>query len=100
LRAAAKRAGLDDAAIAACADTEAIKDIVKADIKLAQDSGVDQTPLLLVNGRMLPLTGSITYDQINQLIQYQATLDGVDSGATAETLTPKPAQPTLSTLPK
>jgi hypothetical protein len=39
LRAAAKRAGLDDAAIAACADTEAIKDIVKADIKLAQDAG-------------------------------------------------------------
>jgi protein-disulfide isomerase len=100
LRAAAKRAGLDDATIAACADTEAIKDIVKADIKLAQDAGVDQTPLLLVNGRMLPLTGSITYDQIKQLIQYQATLDGVDSGATAETLTPKPAQPTLNTLPK
>jgi hypothetical protein len=49
---------------------------------------------------MLPLTGSITYDQIKQLIQYQATLDGVDSGATAETLTPKPAQPTLNTLPK
>jgi protein-disulfide isomerase len=100
LRAAAKRAGLDEAAIAACADTQATKDIVKADIKLAQDAGVDQTPLLLVNGRMLPLTGSITYDQIKQLIQYQATLDGVDSGATAETLTPKPAQPTLNTLPK
>lgn len=100
LRAAAKRAGLDDAAIAACADTQATKDIVNADIKLAQDAGVDQTPLLLVNGRMVPLTGTITYDQIKLLIQYQATLDGVDSGATAATLTPKPAQPTLSTLPK
>jgi len=99
LRAAAKRAGLDDAAIAACADTQATKDTVLAHIKLAQDAGVDQTPLLLVNGRILPLTGTITYDQIKQLIQYQATLDGVDSGATAETLAPKPVQPTLNTLP-
>jgi predicted DsbA family dithiol-disulfide isomerase len=94
------RAGLDDAAIAACADTQAIKDIVNADIKLAQDAGVNETPLLLVNGRMVPLTGTITYDQIKQLIQFQATLDGVDSGATAETLAPKPARPSLTTLPK
>lgn len=100
LRAAAKRAGLDDAAIAACAQTQAVKDVVNADIKLAQDAGIDQTPMLLVNGRMLPLVGRITYDQIKQLIQFQATLDGVDSGATAETLMPKPVQPTLNNLPK
>jgi hypothetical protein len=37
---------------------------------------------------------------LKKLIQYQATLDGVDSGATAETLAPTPVQPTLSTLPK
>ena len=97
---AAKRAGLDDAAIAACADSEATQNVVKADIKLAQDAQVGETPLLVVNGRMLPLTGSITYDQIKTLIQYQATLDGVDSGATAATLAPKPAQPTLTNLPK
>ena len=100
LRAAAKRAGLDDAAMANCAASPAVTDIVNADIKLAQDAGVDQTPLLLVNGRPLPLAGKITYDQIKQLIQFQATLDGVDSGATAETLMPKPYQPTLSNLPK
>jgi protein-disulfide isomerase len=100
LRAAAKRAGMDDVAIAACADTDATQSLVKADIKLAQDAQVGETPLLVVNGRMLPLTGSITYDQIKQLIQYQATLDGVDSGATAATLAPKPAQPTLTNLPK
>jgi len=34
------------------------------------------------------------------LIQFQATLDGVDSGATAETLAPKPPKPTLQDLPK
>lgn len=99
LKAAAIRAGLDGAAIAACATTQSTKDAVNADIKLAQDAGIDQTPLLSVNGRLLPLT-SMSYDALKQLIQFQATLDGVNSGATAETLTPKPQQPTLSTLPK
>ncbi len=99
LKAAAMRAGQDGAAIAACADTQATKDVVKADIKLAEDAGVEQTPLLSVNGRLLPLTG-VSYDGLKQMIQFQATLDGVDSGATAETLAPKPKQPTLQTLPK
>ena len=99
LKAAAMRAGLDGAAMATCAATPATQDIVKADIKLAEDAGVEQTPLLSVNGRLLPLTG-IPYDNLKQMIQFQATLDGVDSGATAETLAPKPQQPSLSTLPK
>jgi protein-disulfide isomerase len=99
LKAAAMRAGLDGAAIAACASTQATKDIVNADIKLAQDAGIDQTPLLVANGRVLPLT-SVSYDDLKKLIQYQADLDGVKSGATAETLAPKPPQPTLQTLPK
>ena len=99
LKAAAMRAGLDGAAIAACSETQATKDIVNADIKLAEDAGVDQTPLLAVNGRLLPLTG-VSYEGLKKLIQYQATLDGVDSGATAETLAPKPPQPTLQSLPK
>ncbi len=99
LKAAAMRAGLDGAAIAACAVTQSTKDAVNADIKLAQDAGIEQTPLLSANGRLLPLT-SMSYDALKQLIQFQATLDGVNSGATAETLAPKPQQPTLSTLPK
>jgi protein-disulfide isomerase len=99
LKAAAMRAGLDAAAIAACADTQATEDIVNADIKLAADAGVEQTPLLSVNGRLLPLNG-VAYDGLKQMIQYQATLDGVNSGATAETLAPTPKQPTLQTLPK
>jgi protein-disulfide isomerase len=99
LKAAAKRAGLDSDAIAACANTEATRNIVNADIKLARDAGVDQTPTLVVNGRILPI-GGIPYDQLKQIIQFQATLDGVDSGATAETLAPKPPQPTLQNLPR
>jgi protein-disulfide isomerase len=99
LKAAVTRAGLDPAAIAACADTQATKDAVNADIKLAEDAEVDQTPLLSVNGRMLPIT-QIPYEAVKQIIQYQATLDGVPSGATAETLAPKPVQPKLSNLPQ
>jgi protein-disulfide isomerase len=98
LKAAVKRAGLDSDAIAACADTQATKDLVNADIKLAEDAGVDQTPLLSANGRLLSVT-DVSYDGLKQMIQYQATLDGVDSGATVETLTPKPPRPTLSNLP-
>jgi protein-disulfide isomerase len=100
LKAAVKRAGLDSDVIAACANTQATKDVVNGDIKLAEEAGVEQTPLLSINGRMMPLGGTITYDQIKQIIQFQATLDGVNSGATAETLKPKPVQPKLSDLPK
>jgi protein-disulfide isomerase len=99
LKAAAKRAGLDSDAIAACAATQATKDIVNADMKLAADIGVDQTPMISINGRVIPL-GGLPYDLLKQVIQFQATLDGVDSGATAETLAPKPPAPTLQNLPK
>jgi protein-disulfide isomerase len=100
LRAAALRAGLDGDAIAACSKTPATHDAVSADIKLAEDAGVEQTPMLSVNGRLLPLGSEIPYDTLKQLIQFQATLDGVNSGATPETLAPKPAPPTLQSLPK
>jgi protein-disulfide isomerase len=99
LKAAVLRAGLDGNAIAACANTDATKEAVNADIKLAEDSGVDQTPMLAANGRLLPLAG-IDYETIKRIIQFQATLDGVDTGATAETLAPKAEQPKLESLPK
>jgi protein-disulfide isomerase len=99
LKAAAMRAGLDGAAIAACASTPVVEAMVKADIRLAGDAGVDQTPMIAVNGRLLPIS-NIAYDQLKRLIQFQADLDGVKSGATAETLARKPPQPTLQDLPK
>jgi protein-disulfide isomerase len=99
LRAAVQRAGLDGAAIAACANTQATKDIVNADIKLAEDAGIDQTPSLVVNGRAIPL--NISYDTIKQIIVYQAKLDGVATGAAADILAPTPpAPPVLKSLPK
>ena len=80
LRAAATKAGADAAKVAACSVTPETKDSVNADIKLADDSDADQTPLLSVNGRMLPIT-SMSYEQLKQIIEYQAQLDHVETGA-------------------
>jgi protein-disulfide isomerase len=100
LKAAAIRAGLDGSAIAACADTQATKDVVNADIKLANDAGVNQTtPTLSVNGRMLPV--GIPYDSLKRLIVFQAKMDGVPTGASANILAPPPPPaPALTPLPK
>ena len=99
LRAAALRAGLDGDAIAVCSKTQATKDIVNADIKLAEDVDINQTPTLVVNGRPISLT--VPYDTIKQLIVFQAKLDGVATGAAADILAPpSPPQPKLESLPK
>jgi protein-disulfide isomerase len=79
LKNAVTKAGLDPAAIDACAATQATKDVVNASIKLAQDVGVDQTPMLAVNGHLLPL--SVPYETLRNVVAYQAVLDGVNSGA-------------------
>jgi protein-disulfide isomerase len=80
LKNAVNKAGLDPAAIDACAGTQPIKDQVNASIKLATDAGVDQTPVLSVNGHLLPLT-QIPYETLKNIVAYQAVLDGVNSGA-------------------
>lgn len=90
LKAAVTRAGLDPAKVAACAASDATKAIVNADIKLAEDAGVDQTPLLSVNGRMLPIT-SMSYEQVKQIIQFQAAMDHVSTGAAPQPAT-KPGE--------
>jgi protein-disulfide isomerase len=81
LKNAVTKAGLDPAAVDACAATQATKDQVTASIKLAQDVGVEQTPMLSVNGHLLPLTG-IPYETLKTIVSYQASLDGVSTGAT------------------
>jgi protein-disulfide isomerase len=79
LKATATRAGLNGNALAVCADTQAARDTVDAQMKLAISTGVEQTPVLVVNGGILLEFNSIPYDQLKKIIQYQATLDGVDS---------------------
>jgi protein-disulfide isomerase len=84
LNAAVTKAGLDPAAISTCAGSDAIKEKVEASIKLGEDAGVDQTPMISVNGRLLPLTG-IPYETLKTIIIFQAQQDGVDGFAPALT---------------
>jgi protein-disulfide isomerase len=84
LKNAVTKAGLDPAAVDACAATPATKALVDASIKLAEDVGVEQTPMLAVNGHLLPLTG-VPYETLKTIISYQASLDGVNTGAAAAT---------------
>jgi protein-disulfide isomerase len=94
LKSAVTKAGLDPAAIDACAATQAIKDQVNASIKLAQDIGVEQTPMLAVNGHLLPLSG-IPYETLKNIIAYQAMLDGVSTGSTGPAVGSSSNPPTL-----
>lgn len=80
LKDAVTKAGLDPAAIDSCAATQAIKDQVNASIKLGEEVGVDQTPLLAVNGRLLPIA-QVPYETLKTIVAYQAVLDGVNTGA-------------------
>ena len=87
LAAAAAKAGASPAEISACAQTQASKDAVNASIKLGTDVGVTETPMLSVNGRLLPL-GSVSYETLKRIIVYQANQDGV----------PLRLQPSIRTL--
>ncbi|MEO6983536.1 MAG: thioredoxin domain-containing protein [Edaphobacter sp.] len=80
LRNAVVKAGLDPAAVEACSTTQAIKDQVNASIKLAQDLGVSETPMLAVNGHLLPIA-QVPYETLKSIVTYQASLDGVSTGA-------------------
>ena len=82
LKNAVTKAGLDPVAIDACASTQTIKDQVNASIKLGEDVGVDQTPVLAVNGHLLPLS-QIPYETLKTIVAYQGAMDGVNSGAAA-----------------
>jgi protein-disulfide isomerase len=94
LKSAVTKAGLDPAAIDACAATQAIKDQVSASIKLAEDIGVEQTPMLAVNGHLLPLSG-IPYETLKNIIAYQASLDGASTRATGPAVGSSSNPPTL-----
>jgi protein-disulfide isomerase len=76
LNSAVTKVGLDPAKIAACASTPETDKEVESSVKLAEDLDVNQTPLLLVNGRQLPVN-QMPYDTLKQIILYQAKLDGV-----------------------
>jgi len=76
LKDAETKAGQDPAKIAACTETAAAKDAIKASLALGEQVGVNSTPTLFVNGRGLPIVG-IPYAMLQKIIEYQAQLDGV-----------------------
>jgi len=95
LKDAVTKAGLDPAAIDTCASTDDTKKAVDASTKLAQDIGIEQTPMLAINGRLIPLTANLPYETLKTIISYQASQDGVSTGA-APAAPPRLTAPSLN----
>jgi protein-disulfide isomerase len=76
LNSAVTKAGLDPAKISACAATPAIGAEIDASIKLAKDLTINQTPMLMVNGRMVPI-GGVPYNTVKQVVAYQVKQDSL-----------------------
>lgn len=69
---AATKAGADPAKVSACAATPAAKAAVDASVQLGKSVGVNETPLLYVNGRPIPVAG-VPYATLKQIISYDAS---------------------------
>lgn len=72
---AVNKAGQDPAKIEACSKTPETEAAVKAQIKLAEDLNINQTPSLAINGRIIPI-GGINYDTLKKMISYHMANDG------------------------
>jgi protein-disulfide isomerase len=72
-------AGLDPAKIGSCTYTSAAKAPVDASVKLARDLNVNETPMLFINGRQIPVgevaNGELPYDKLKAIVAYQFSLD-------------------------
>ena len=75
LNSAVVKASLDPVKIAACAATPATSAAVEASVKLATDLDVNQTPMLMINGRQV--SANAPYDTLKKVIEFQEKLDGV-----------------------
>ena len=76
LNSAVTKAGLDPAKIKACSLTSETGAAVEASVKLAQDLNINQTPVLVINGRQVPM-GGVPYETLKQIVDYQIKIDGV-----------------------
>lgn len=77
---AATKLGLSATKIGACSYTSAAKDAVNASIQLAKDLNVNETPMLFVNGRQIPVgevaSHQLPYETLKEIVAYQFKLDG------------------------
>lgn len=76
LNSAVTKAGLDPAKVEACTKTPETSDAVEKSVKLAQDLNINQTPVLMVNGRQVQVAG-MPYDTLKKIVEYQEKLDGI-----------------------
>jgi len=76
LNSAVTKAALDPAKIATCAATPETKAAVEVGVTLAKDLDINQTPLLVINGRKVPV-GGVAYETLKQIVEYQIKLDGL-----------------------
>lgn len=76
---AVTKVGLDPAKVGSCSYTAAAKGPVDASIKLGQDLDVNETPMLFVNGRQIPVgevaNGQLPYDNLKKIVAWQFSLD-------------------------
>jgi protein-disulfide isomerase len=77
LTAAATAAGADPVKAATCASGEEAKDAVNASVKLATQIGVDQSPMLSINGHLIPIA-AIPYETLKTIVAFQGKEDGID----------------------
>jgi len=74
LRNAATAAGADPDKIATCASSAAGKNSVDTSVRLGRDLNVDETPMLFIDGRAVPML-AVSDDQLKTIIDYQFALD-------------------------
>ena len=76
---AVTKAGLEPAKVGSCSYTQAGKAPVDASLKLGQDLSVNETPMLFINGRQIPVgevaNGQLSYETLKQIVAYQFSLD-------------------------
>jgi protein-disulfide isomerase len=72
-------AGLDASKVGSCTYTPAGKAPVDASLKLGKDLNVNETPMLFINGRQIPVgevaNGELPYDKLKAIVAYQFSLD-------------------------
>ena len=62
--------------MAACANQSVTSEEVDKSVQLALDLNINQTPMLMVNGRQVPI-GGVPYDALKKIVEYQEKLDGI-----------------------
>jgi protein-disulfide isomerase len=76
---AVTKIGLDPAKVGSCSYTAAAKGPVDASVKLAQDLSVNETPMLFINGRQIPVgevaNNQLPYETLKKIVEYQFSLD-------------------------